>query len=591
MPARISSACSSGASQAGPRVATTLVLRMRSRATTGSSEAHAAGLVEVLRLDLDRAVADLEAVVQEVADLLQELARVAVVARDDVAGEGDHAARDGPDVQVVHGGDPGEVADRALDLAHVEVRGSPFHQHADRLAQQGEGRPEDEARDEQRRDRIGPGPAEGEHERSGGDRADAPERVARDVEPGAAYAEVVLAARPEERQRGEVHGEAERGDREHRSGEDRGRPPEATERLDPDRDRDGDEEHAVRERGQDLGAVEAVGLLRSPRSLREGEREQGERERRDVGEHVPGVGQQRQRPGPEPADRLRQHRRRGEAEREPEAAAALRLPRPPIVGVHRRKNEWNQELAQAAGRAASARLHGEGPALVEGDVRALETQLVGVYAGLGVRGELDEGVEHPAPGPDLEALARLAVHEAAAEADALHQAPDLHLGRVGRAEHGDEAVVELAARRNARRDDLAVLDREEGEGAPGAAVLLRHLLREVREVGSLLARRLLDAPAQRRAAGGQRGEERAEGGDYLRVTHPRSPPRCPRARVARGAGTARAARFGSGSGSTRAGAEPPTKAPKGSSSGADAAPRAGSSASGGAGQSSPAAST
>src|SRR5262245_10954181 len=241
----------------------------------------------------------------------------------------------------------------------------------------------------------------------------------------------------------------------------------------------------------------------------------------------------------------------------------------------------------------SGLLHREGPAPREGDARALEAELVGVDAGLRVRGQLDEAVEDPAPGPNLEAVAGPEVQDPAAEADRLHEAADLDTGWLGRAEDGDEPVVELAARAHAGRDDLCVLDRKEGEFALRAAVLLRHRLRELHQAGALPARGLLHAPAQRRAAG-REGREEQTGGGYLRNTHPCFPSRRPRAGAAGGGPDGR----GAGASSGRACRSPsgavfaPDQAPKGAGSGAVAISGAARpSDSRGAGQTSPDAST
>jgi hypothetical protein len=61
---------------------------------------------------------------------------------------------------------------------------------------------------------------------------------------------------------------------------------------------------SIRERGEDLNSVKAVGTLGRRRALGEPDSEQGQPEPGDVGQHVPGVGQEREAAREQSADHL-----------------------------------------------------------------------------------------------------------------------------------------------------------------------------------------------------------------------------------------------------------------------------------------------
>ena len=104
--------------------------------------------------------------------------------------------------------------------------------------------------------------------------------------------------------RGEVAGQADHAQHDHADALDVGRVGEAPDRRDHDRDRDRDQREAVGERREHLGALEAERPPRAGGPRRHRGREQPQRDRADVGEHVAGVGEQRERAGDDPADGL-----------------------------------------------------------------------------------------------------------------------------------------------------------------------------------------------------------------------------------------------------------------------------------------------
>ena len=93
-------------------------------------------------------------------------------------------------------------------------------------------------------------------------------------------------------------------------------------RLEHDRDRTGEQQHAVGLRGEHLGPLEAVGVALGGRALRERERAEREAEREHVGGEVRGVGEQREAAEQEPAHELDHEKRRVRDERDEQRPAA-----------------------------------------------------------------------------------------------------------------------------------------------------------------------------------------------------------------------------------------------------------------------------
>ena len=130
------------------------------------------------------------------------------------------------------------------------------------------------------------------------------------------------AAAMQDPERDRVDDQAGGGDDQHGAADHRHRLHEALHRLPGDGDRDEEQRQPVDEGGQHLEAVEAVGALPVGGARRDPHGEPGERQRRGIGQHVAGVGEQRQRPGDDAADRLGQHGDRGQ-QAGPEQAALV----------------------------------------------------------------------------------------------------------------------------------------------------------------------------------------------------------------------------------------------------------------------------
>ena len=113
----------------------------------------------------------------------------------------------------------------------------------------------------------------------------------------AAHVEAVASRPVQHPGGGEIHGEADRADHEHPAACHVRRVGEAPRSLHEDPDRDDDEQDAVRERGEDLRPPVAEAPLGRRRPPGKPGREQRERKRGRVGEHVARVGEHGQRVG------------------------------------------------------------------------------------------------------------------------------------------------------------------------------------------------------------------------------------------------------------------------------------------------------
>jgi hypothetical protein len=134
------------------------------------------------------------------------------------------------------------------------------------------------------------------------DRAD---QVAEHLEVGAAHADRVAAA-AEHEQRGHVGAESDDGHDEHGGAEDVGvgGVDQPVCPLHRHEHRDDAEQHAVDQRTENLRALVAEGLPVGRRTGGDEDRHERHHEAQQVGEHVPGVGEQRERSGDERAHDL-----------------------------------------------------------------------------------------------------------------------------------------------------------------------------------------------------------------------------------------------------------------------------------------------
>ena len=122
-----------------------------------------------------------------------------------------------------------------------------------------------------------------------------------------------------------VRRKARERDRQHRSGQDRDRRSQATRGLDDDPDRDHEQAKTVDERCEHAHPAVAIGASLVRRAAAHDHGKERQRERRRVGEHVPGVGQQRKRAAPETSDHLERHEGGRQRERPAQTRAGRTL--------------------------------------------------------------------------------------------------------------------------------------------------------------------------------------------------------------------------------------------------------------------------
>ena len=112
-----------------------------------------------------------------------------------------------------------------------------------------------------------------------------------------------------------------------------GRVRQPRDRLDDDQHRDHDQRDAVDQRGEHLAALQAEGARGGRRARRQPRGDQRDRDRSDVREQMPGLGDQRQRVGEDAAGDRRGQHRQVDAERGQHARAVGGTPRVEAVAV------------------------------------------------------------------------------------------------------------------------------------------------------------------------------------------------------------------------------------------------------------------
>ena len=171
--------------------------------------------------------------------------------------------------------------------------------------------------DQQRQQRIDRRPSGEVDDGAGDQRGDGSQQVAEDVQQRAAGIDAV--GGPGEHPRGgDVHGHAGERDDHHHAPGDRDRIEQPSHRFDRDEHDQRQHRQRIDERRQHFRPRVAVRRARRRRPARDRVGEQRDGERRGVGGHVPGVGDQRQRAGQPAADRLDHREARGQPERDPQ---------------------------------------------------------------------------------------------------------------------------------------------------------------------------------------------------------------------------------------------------------------------------------
>jgi Ser/Thr protein kinase RdoA (MazF antagonist) len=240
--------------------------------------------------------------------------RVAVLARGDqhVRGGGGLARGDLPDVQVVDFGHVRAAGHRRAHRRRIEPGRRCLEEDPARFADQPGARVHHQDDDDQGGDRVRPGEPgrQDDDSRYGGRRERI--QVGDDVleRPGEVEAprRAVPAARPGDQQGGRhVDRDPGQRDAEHRAAGHRGRRHQVPDGGVAKPRRQQHQRDAIGLRGQDLGALEAVGVAAGRRPGGQPAGDQHERDRRRVGQHVRRVGDQRERVRGQPRDDLAGH--------------------------------------------------------------------------------------------------------------------------------------------------------------------------------------------------------------------------------------------------------------------------------------------
>ena len=202
--------------------------------------------------------------------------------------------------------------ERALQHLDVDVRGHGLHEHVHGLAHEVPRAEQDEDRNQHARQRVGGVPAGQQDDDRGPQRPDRPEQVGDHVQVGAPQVQAVIPMLAQAERDEGIDAEADAREGEHATPRDRRRVLEAPPRLGDDERDHQPEDDPVHQRRQDLGAIVAEGLALARGPAADPEREQRQRERGDVREHVRRVGDEGEAVRQIPAHELRHAEERAE---------------------------------------------------------------------------------------------------------------------------------------------------------------------------------------------------------------------------------------------------------------------------------------
>lgn len=208
--------------------------------------------------------------------------------------EGNEAAGDRPDVDIVHGDDAGDFVGFAGELFNVDAGGRAFEQDADRLPQENESARDDERADGEADDNVDRIPAGGEDDDGGDHDTDGAEGVGGDFVHGAAGVEVTFAVGVEQPQHEKVEGETETTDNERHPAFDGVIAANALERFEDDVGGEPEHEQNVDGYGEHFGAGVAVGAAGIGAAAGDGGGREREEQPGRIDEHVARVGDERE---------------------------------------------------------------------------------------------------------------------------------------------------------------------------------------------------------------------------------------------------------------------------------------------------------
>ena len=257
----------------------------------------------------------------------------------DVRGQRRHPGRDVPDVQVVDLGDAGPVGHGRADQVRVEALRGAFEEDPAGLPDQAVPGLDHQRGHDQRGEGVGAGEP-GEHDDEPGDRGgDERVEVVEDVLERALDVQAGPVGLADQPGRGDVDHDADQRGDEHQQSLHLRRVEQPPDGLVDEPGREQQQGEPVGLGGEDLGAFEPVGpaALRGPGG--QVDRPQGQHDGRGVGEHVPGIGDQRQGLGDDPDNDLGGHERHDQRQRPGQVTLVgvrvhpVRMPVPTPVGM------------------------------------------------------------------------------------------------------------------------------------------------------------------------------------------------------------------------------------------------------------------
>ena len=258
--------------------------------------------------DLHGGVADAEVAADMGIGELQHQLAVGPFIDQQMAAERMDSRSDRPDPQIMHIEDAVDLFQLFPHLARTDVRRRAFHQDVNRLPDYFPGPFQDQAGDQDADQRIGHNPVPKIHQQAGDNRADRPQRVAENVQIGAAHVDVgfyvALAQQCPSAQK--VGEQADHRDSHHRNAAHGFRRPKAMNRFKENQAGNDKQSDSIEQSGQDFHPGIAVMLVGGGRLGGEPHRQQTEDQRAYIAQHVPGIRQQRQTVRGQPAEELQQ---------------------------------------------------------------------------------------------------------------------------------------------------------------------------------------------------------------------------------------------------------------------------------------------
>lgn len=259
------------------------------------------------RFHLNREMVDAEFVVQFRAERFQQFGLRNFFLMNDVNAQCVHSRSDRPDVQIVNVRDKFGRADRFFDGFQINMRGRAFEQNIDRFFYQIPRAENYYQADEDTRHRISPNPAERIDQNARRDRRDRTERVTHHVKPRAAHIQIVLVVRMKQVSRQKIDEKSADRNRSEFRALHFGLGVETFVGFVNDEQGKQNERDAVDKSGENLKTVITEGFLCRRRTRCKPDRRERQRERGNVRQHMPRIGDQRERIGQPSADKFGDH--------------------------------------------------------------------------------------------------------------------------------------------------------------------------------------------------------------------------------------------------------------------------------------------